>query len=340
MQALGGQPDSQVPRPRHAGVPTGPWVLVVGMHRSGTSAVTGALATLGFTAPRPDDRVDWQESNPEHWESLSLSVYDNQLLYRHGGSWDAPPDLPDGWETRVDTSHLADPGDALAAAYPDSGPYVWKDPRLCLLLPYWRTLLPDPLPVIFIWRSPMAVAGSLRKRDGMDLVHGLALWERYNRSAIENLRGVDTFIASYDRLINEPSAFVESVAGWLGSLNPFVDYVAQWDIEGAAATLTTGTSRSVDDDRLLLDEQRLLVDALSMSDGSRGPLALALPGDESPWTTALIAAHRASRTRELERWKRKVDDMVGSTSWRITKPVRTLVSLAHHKIQPSPRSRP
>ena len=51
-------------------MPVGPWVLVVGSHRSGTSAVTGALVALGLNGVAPDDRMDDLESNPEHWESF------------------------------------------------------------------------------------------------------------------------------------------------------------------------------------------------------------------------------------------------------------------------------
>ena len=74
---------------------TNSWLLVVGMHRSGTSAITGALGALGFNTPHSRDRAGFKpESNSEHWESLSLSGYNEHLLAELGGSWDAPPDLP------------------------------------------------------------------------------------------------------------------------------------------------------------------------------------------------------------------------------------------------------
>ena len=83
--------------PLNEAVPSGPWLTVLGMHRSGTSAVAGALANLGLEGPGADDRMDWPESNPEHWESLSLTVFDDKLLDALGGSWDAPPELPVNW---------------------------------------------------------------------------------------------------------------------------------------------------------------------------------------------------------------------------------------------------
>ena len=77
-----------------AGALRDPFLVVLGMHRSGTSALTGALGALGFNTPHPDERMDWPESNSEHWESVSLTVYNDQLLTKLGGSWEAPPELP------------------------------------------------------------------------------------------------------------------------------------------------------------------------------------------------------------------------------------------------------
>ncbi len=93
---------------------------------------------VGLNLVHPDDRMDWPESNPEHWESLWLSVFNEDLLARLDGAWDAPPDTYRGWEHSPAITGARDPGRLLAAAYPEPGPKVCKDPRLCLLLPYWR----------------------------------------------------------------------------------------------------------------------------------------------------------------------------------------------------------
>jgi hypothetical protein len=64
-EADGSERDAQ-PDPGAGGMHAGPWLLVTGMHRSGTSAVAGVLGALGFQTPSADDRMDWPESNPEH----------------------------------------------------------------------------------------------------------------------------------------------------------------------------------------------------------------------------------------------------------------------------------
>ena len=88
-----------------------------------------------------------------------------------------------------------------------------------------------------MWRSPLAVARSLGQRDEIALVDGLALWERYNRSALSGLIGVDTYVAQYESIVADPDRFVGDVAGWLGSLDQFAAHADQWDSDGAAASI-------------------------------------------------------------------------------------------------------
>ncbi len=151
----------------------GPWLLPVGMHRSGTSAVTGALVELGFRPPSVDDRVEWADSNPEHWESRSITLFDDALLEQFGGAWDAPPDLEQGWTDKITAADQANAPQLLTAAFDGSGPFVWKDPRVSLLLPFWKPLLEPPLAAVLIWRDPLAVAESLQRRDHIDRPVGL-----------------------------------------------------------------------------------------------------------------------------------------------------------------------
>ena len=109
------------------------------------------------------------------------------------------PQLPEGWENDSGLPDQSAATEALAAAYPDPGPSVWKDPRICLLLPYWRAVLQAPMAAVLVWRAPLAVARSLRRRDGTPLPYGVALWERYNRSAIANLAGTDVYVLDVRR---------------------------------------------------------------------------------------------------------------------------------------------
>jgi len=268
-------------------MPPGPWLLVVGMHRSGTSAVTGALGHLGFAVPAPDDRWEPSDENPDHFESRALANYDDVLLEKLGGTWDRPPEPDLDWES----ADLGDPSGPASEAFPSPGPVVWKDPRSCLLLPYWLGQLPKPVAAVFIWRSPIAVARSLQSRDRLPLADGVALWERYNRSGLAGLIGVDTFVTRYESIVEDPAGKLGALASWLGELPQFATHAPHWDLAAAAASISPQLRRqqASGEADLLLDEHRRLTARLEDLEGPHRPLQSALTGSASPWAAALLA---------------------------------------------------
>jgi len=358
--------------PPEATMPAGPWLLVVGMHRSGTSAVTGALGYLGLAVPVAQDRWAPSPDNPDHWESRALGNYDDALLERLGGTWDRPPDPSLDWESDPDLGidGLGDAAEAAGKAFPNPGPVVWKDPRSCLLLPYWLARIPKPVAAVFIWRSPLSVARSLQARDGMHLADGVALWERYNRSAVAGLVGVDTFVLRYESIIEDPVGKMGELIGWLEDLPQFAPHLPHWNARGATAGISPELLRQhgSDESKILLGEQSRLVEHLDSLDGPHRPLTSPAPGAESPWTTAVLgdrqqlavlslqrdrlrATVREQRTQaiemsgemavarseiealraELEGIHEAYDQILGSTSWQITRPLRQITALRDRK---------
>ena len=295
----------------------GPWVVVVGMHRSGTSAVTGAIGALGFNLVSTQDRLSPHESNPEHWESLAAVLHNDAILAYLGGTWDAPPQLPDGWENDRGLPERGAASELLAAAYPHPGPSVWKDPRVSLLLPYWHKVLHPPIAAVLVWRDPLAVARSLQRRNGTSLPYGVALWERYNRSAVANLAQTDTYVLDYDAMIEDPASSVSGLSSWLASTGTF-DGMRAWDHERALSVVTAdmrhqsvGTPDAKD--RILLDEQRRLVEHLTELAGGHRTLPQ-VPCDESPWTEAIFDARRSSNPLELK----KLEESEAQRDWYVS----------------------
>jgi hypothetical protein len=276
------------------GFPGGPWILVVGMHRSGTSVLSGILGGLGLMLPGPDDLWDPEPSNPEHFESKSMVIFDEHLFEFLGGSWHGPPDLSTGWETRPELRAFDDEARRAATrAFSDEGPVVWKDPRACLLLPYWQRLLPGPLATVFIWRSPVEVARSLQQRDGFTAALGAALWERYNRAALDALVGTEVYVTSYDELMGDPVGLCHNLGDWLDSLEGLASRRGTWDLGGAAGVVTeTLRHQSIDPDEPLLDSHEQLAERLRQLAGAHRSLPAADLAPPSPWGTAIIEEHR------------------------------------------------
>src|SRR5271166_2804260 len=73
-------------------------VLVVGLHRSGTSALAGALEAMGLFVGPPDALIGPHPTNPDgHFELRAVADLNDEILAHFGGAWDWPPTLPDGW---------------------------------------------------------------------------------------------------------------------------------------------------------------------------------------------------------------------------------------------------
>ncbi len=188
-------------------------VLVIGMHRSGTSVATQAIARLGLSTCIADDLLGPTTGNPRgHWESRSLMDFNESLLTRLGGGWWCPP--VDGGELRALDDRLDDARRRFSAVHPADG-WVWKDPRNSVLLPFWRRALGQSPAVVLMLRHPLDIARSLHQRDGLSPEWSLALWERYLRGALTGCHGLRVLVSSYDRLVANPRAWGSDVADLL-----------------------------------------------------------------------------------------------------------------------------
>jgi hypothetical protein len=194
-----------------------PCVAVIGMHRGGTSATAGLLVRLGFSGPPPGDLVPAADSNERgHWESRTVIRCNARLLRTLDSRGFEPPPITLDWE---DESHRI--GAQIERWYKKSysgSPVVVKDPRMCLTLSFWRKALPVPLAAVFVLRDPLRVARSLNARDGLAMSLGLALWDRYMRSASVGLAGAPTLVLDYDQMVSDPAAATSTIAEFANSL--------------------------------------------------------------------------------------------------------------------------
>ena len=176
-------------------------VVILGMHRSGTSIATRMLHDAGLHLG--DDLLQGSLSNLDgHWESVeAISIHDANLKLSNG-AWN---DVPD--EVVADEPLRARMRGFLEKLWrePVSG---WKDPRTVITFPVWRPLI-DDCAVVACVRNPLAVARSLNVRDGLPIEDGLRLWRRYNQCLLRDARNLENVIW-FDFDMGH-----ELVAGWL-----------------------------------------------------------------------------------------------------------------------------
>lgn len=141
-------------------------VMVLGMHRSGTSAVAGLLHALGVNMGR--HFLEPNVGNPRgYWEDLDMLSLNVALLRVAGGNWLEPPL---GRDIAIAHQHMAGQMGRLMLAkvrHAAGAPWGWKDPRNCLTLHAWHNTMArldlDPL-FVEVVRDPGQVVWSLIKR--------------------------------------------------------------------------------------------------------------------------------------------------------------------------------
>ncbi|NUN52485.1 MAG: hypothetical protein HUU06_06830, partial [Planctomycetaceae bacterium] len=182
------------------GVAGGDFVLVLGMHRSGTSCLTGCLERCGLFLGEVS-RSNTHNLRGNH-EAKDLVAFQEGILRRLGGDWRNPPAACE--PTAGEVASLRTMVEALSAG----GRAGAKDPRTLLLSGAWSAAAGSCVR-IGTYRHPAAVARSLEKRDGMPAREAHALWNAYN-SRLVRLHEERPFpIVHFD--LSDPASYVRTV---------------------------------------------------------------------------------------------------------------------------------
>lgn len=198
-------------------------VLVLGMHRSGTSVLTRSLQALGLgLGNRLSGRLP---CNPKgFFEDVDVCTSNELLLDAFGLNW-SDPGRPDPGALRELARGEAGKQAAaiLRGKLAISPMFGLKDPRLCRLLPFWRPVFSSlgqesglDVRVLFSLRQPCDVALSLAARDRMEAEKAHALWLSYSLDALTGSVGLPCLVVSYERMMDAPAAEVERIGKFLG----------------------------------------------------------------------------------------------------------------------------
>lgn len=180
-------------------------VCVLGMHRSGTSAVTGGIAALGADAG--DRLMPPGLDNPKgYWEDIDIYAINEEILSCIGSSWDSIVDRLSLYMEFIPKDIHQRAVELLRSKMRNGRTVVVKDPRFCVLLPFWKTVMNRarcrPVYVLVV-RNPLDVAQSLQNRNSIPLEQGLLLWFYYNALCLRDLHS-DFLVASYERFMRAP----------------------------------------------------------------------------------------------------------------------------------------
>ncbi len=201
-----------------------PCVIVLGMHRSGTSLLLGSLEAGGLYLGDVNHQAPFNKKGNK--ENEAIRELNDALLTKAGASWRDPPSGQVKWDHKSERQ-----GKALIFPYLEAArPWGFKDPRTMWTVEGWLRLVPGARPIA-IFRHPSLVIRSLAARHGSLTVErddGLRLWCAYNTELVllhEKLRFpvLHWRPEAFHRTIVAPlTAFARSI-GLAGSLDGFFD---------------------------------------------------------------------------------------------------------------------
>lgn len=205
-------PDAEPATPRQV-------LLVLGMHRSGTSLLSGLVAAAGidlgkYLMPPADD-------NPRgYWENQRVVDLHERVLKHFDQSWASWKPLPKNWQDDEAVKRLR--GELRAILFEEFGDntlFCIKDPRLCRLLPMWHDLAGElglSLYGAVICRPLAEVVASLQSRDGMGQAQAEALWLRYGLDLLSGVQDMPQVRTGYDALLHDPQPVLREIGQLLG----------------------------------------------------------------------------------------------------------------------------
>ena len=196
-----------------------PCLIVLGMHRSGTSLVAGCFEAAGLNLGVVNNHAPYNKKGNK--ENVQIRDLNDALLRRSGTNWKQPPPAQITWR-RSDTKRAQ----SLIEPYlAERRPWGFKDPRTIWTVDGWLRLLPNAH-LVGVFRHPSLVAQSLVARSGELSVNqheAFAIWCSYNTELLRLKRKYQFplfHLGAPNMLPDEFFAPLNDVAKQIGLLNP------------------------------------------------------------------------------------------------------------------------
>lgn len=196
-------------------------ILIIGMHRSGTSALTRLINLMGFELNEQTLMPPVKDNNETgFWEHAKIANLNEKILNHFNQSWFSINKIPEIWKEDQQLQQFRDEArQILENDFSQFSHWALKDPRLCKVLPFWASLLKEmhcDVYAVCSLRNPIEVALSLKKRDKLSELRGYLLWMEYNLAAEKNTREFPRVYVNYEDILHNPIATLQYIENKLG----------------------------------------------------------------------------------------------------------------------------
>ena len=184
-------------------------IAVIGVQRSGTSAITKGIEVLGVNLGEfYGHNITGADNEKGYFEDLEISLADISMLNSMGYTWDNPV-LPvfDGNVEQVLSAFYPIAANIVQRRFESTNLFGFKDPLISRLLPFWNEVFKNAgadVSYIIACRNPLSTAKSMQKRDGFDIVKGCYIWLGAVTASLIHTAGYNRIVVDYDELIKDP----------------------------------------------------------------------------------------------------------------------------------------
>lgn len=191
-------------------------IVVLGMHRSGTSAVTRALQVLGVDLGASLLPALEGVNDRGFWEDVDLNALNIEILQAAHTDWHHLTALTQSdLDVLRDKGYYQKAGEFLRRKMGNAPLYGFKDPRVAQLLSFWKGVFDEnniDVSYVLQIRNPASVAASLLKRDQVALTKSYFIWLRHVLESLKGVIGKKCVLVDYDNLMRAPEHELQRIA--------------------------------------------------------------------------------------------------------------------------------
>ncbi|WP_407878125.1 hypothetical protein [Francisella sciaenopsi] len=191
--------------------------FVLGMHRSGTSALAGTLSIIGcdfgskLTKPLKE--------NPKgFFENIYSQLLDKDMMHDNGFTWDTYTMTVDDIPKEKQIEYIKRAEEILISEFANADKIAIKDPRICILFPIWEQACKNlgiDIKVIIPYRNPTEVAMSLETRNKFSHQKSYLVWAHHFLMAELQSRDYSRIFTSFDSLVTDTDKMLEVLSQFL-----------------------------------------------------------------------------------------------------------------------------
>jgi hypothetical protein len=296
-------------------------IFVLGMHRSGTSAITRLLNILGADLGKNLLAGDPDINKKGFWENFRLINLHDQILESLETRWYDFRELSiDWWLEEPMQEYYSRIMEILQQDFSSHRLMLVKDPRISRMLPFWLEFLKSnggTPKCVLVMRNPLEVARSISRRDQFSRVTSLLLWLVYTLDAEFHSRGLARAMVKYETTLTDWKGTVEILNRDLGIQWPVdlrkIEKTIESELDSRLRHHVADSQQEIDDELVGISMQvyNLIVsnplDEIGTELDEQRKRVYQLIADASPWVESLSQTNKTlfETKRQLRRTREK-----------------------------------